>query len=643
MTAAAFKPTEPHPVLQLPTPEQVVALGAERWREAMALREKAISEEVLKPLWRCYEPPIWKVCDALWGAPWLDEKEADAIRRNLGFLKPVNVLYLLGGQRSSKTEYAANRMSRLAQMKEHGLSWMFHNTLNASIDTHQKLIWKYLPPNLRGKPILSQTTYVAYKDKTGFSDGSLVLPNVHKMRFLSYDMALEDLQGFNCDAVAFDEFATPEHIETGKARVAVKNGVVFVMLAPITGYTALVQSASDGAEIIRESIAYMSPIDGGPKDISRYLGLTEAEAAALRGYLDRKQKPPFPNVPWCRPEDCSKWLTGELGQIAPEPGRKFKKIARIQRPADLESKSAIVHFHGSDNPYGNPLSLVMLNASASEEQSNRIFYGVAKEGMKQMFPKFDEKVHVIDDADIPTFGTIYQWEDPAGDRNSFLTWIRVTEKAAYVIREWPGNYEIPGLGVPGPWALPHGKLGDGAKGPGQDSFGFGLIQQKMEIARLEGWKDAQKSKPDDLTQEEWVKTWFAENGAREIVARRFIDSRFASTPHKENDRPVTLLENYADIGLFYELTPGDDVSEGVRLLNDRFSYDTTKPVDARNCPKLFIARSCKNTIFALKTWRNKEGRKGATKDPIDNLRYFVLQGVEYAPPENYESEGGGHY
>ena len=46
MTLPAFTPTQPHPVLQLPTPEQAIALGPERWREAMLKREAAIKDEV---------------------------------------------------------------------------------------------------------------------------------------------------------------------------------------------------------------------------------------------------------------------------------------------------------------------------------------------------------------------------------------------------------------------------------------------------------------------------------------------------------------------------------------------------------------------------------------------------------------------
>lgn len=641
--AAQFVPTEPHPVLTLPTLGQAALLGEEKWIEAMKLREAAIRGEQHEPLYRCWEPPIWKVCDALLGLPWVKEEEAAAIRRNLGFDQPVNVLYLLGGQRSGKTEYALNRMSRITQKMSEGLSWVLHNTLPASIDTHQKLIWKYLPSNLRGKSIMSQTTYIAYKDKTGFSDGSLVLPNLHKVRFLSYDMPLTDLQGFNCDACAADEFVTPEHVETLKARVSVKNGFVLIMLAPILGYTPLVQSACEGAEKVREITAYLNPADGGPRAVHSYLGLTEEEAELMRGWLGRKQKPPFPNVPFCRPEDCSKWLTGESGQAPCPEGRRFKKVPRIQKPVDIEGRSAIVHFNGSDNPFGNPISLVLLNSAASEETSNRIFYGVAKRGIARMFPKFDRKVHVMPDHAIPAKGTNYMWEDPASGRNPFRTWIRMTPLAWFVYREWPGNYEIPGIGIPGPWALPHGRLHDGIAGPAQEPWGLGLLELKAEVARLEGWKDSKMPMPPDAKESDWRISWSADNGADEVIQQRFLDSRAASTPHIENDRPVTLLENYDRIGLHFDLTPGDDIKEGIPFINDRLYYDAERPVDALNCPKLFVAESCKNTIFALETWKNAEKAKGATKDPIDNLRYAVLQGVGHLEDDAYESTGGGSY
>jgi hypothetical protein len=191
--------------------------------------------------------------------------------------------------------------------------------------------------------------------------------------------------------------------------------------------------------------------------------------------------------------------------------------------------------------------------------------------------------------------------------------------------------------------VPHGKLGDGAPGPAQESFGFGLVDYKREIARVEAWTDVDKPRPENKTDQEWITTWFPEHGAQEQVQRRFLDSRFASSPHVQNDRPVTLLENFAELGMFFEPTPGDDVAEGVVMINSALGYDTTRPIDALNCPRLFISADCVNTIFALETWRNKEGRKGATKDPIDNLRYFSLSGLTHLDAHSYESDGGGHY
>jgi hypothetical protein len=283
-----------------------------------------------------------------------------------------------------------------------------------------------------------------------------------------------------------------------------------------------------------------------------------------------------------------------------------------------------------------------LLAGLPEEIGNRIFYGLAKEGMVKMFRLFDTGVHCVPDEAIPAGGTNYMFIDPAG-RNFFITWVRVFGRNSYVYREWPGNYEVPGQGMPGPWAVPDGKLGDGRRGPAQESFGFGLIDYKVEIARLEGWADFKKQCPADVPWGDFVEGWFPENGARERVLRRFIDSRFASTPHQERDRPVTMLENFARIGLFFEPTPGDDILEGVQGINDMLRYDTTRKIDALNCPRLFVAKSCTNTIFALRTWRNSEGRKGATKDPVDNLRYFALADCGHVPPEAYESSGGGYY
>src|ERR1043165_8964139 len=96
-----FQPT-PHPVLGLPTPAQAVAMGEQRWRELMTRREEIIRNEKADPFRHCWEPPIWKVCDALFGFPWVDADWAERMRLHLGFKKPVRILLINGGQRGGK-------------------------------------------------------------------------------------------------------------------------------------------------------------------------------------------------------------------------------------------------------------------------------------------------------------------------------------------------------------------------------------------------------------------------------------------------------------------------------------------------------------------------------------------------------------
>jgi phage terminase large subunit-like protein len=634
--------TPVHPVLVLPTPEQAVAMGFDQWREAMTKREALIRQEQAQPLWKLREPPIWKVCDALWGAPWLDEEEARQIREHLKFRKPVNILLLLGGWGSGKTEYAGNRMSRIMQRKANGIFWFLHETQASAVDQQHPLVYRYLPPNLKTeKAILERTTYVAYKEKTGFSDGSFVLPNHSRGRFWTYEGGVDKLQGPTVNAAWGDELMPPEFVTAVGSRVGRANGVFFITFAPIHGHTPVVREFCDGAEKVREITAFLNPEDSGPRDVARYLGLTDEEFAELRAFFERQEKPPFPSVPWARPEDCAKWLTGEPSQPAAPAGRKFKKLPRVLKPMDPEESRAVVLFNGGDNPYGKPLSTYFINAGVSEELGNRYFYGFTKAGRARRFPLFDRKLHTIDDEAIPAFGTNYMWSDPAG-RNHFMVWLRFTLSKIYLVREWPGDYEIPGVGIPGPWALPHGKLADGQRGPAQEAFGFGLADYKAELARVEGWKDW-RPRQDNETATDWAKKLYQENGAREVVLRRFLDSRYASTPHQENDRPVTMLENFAELGLWFETTPGDVIEDGVQGINDWLRYDPAKPIDAINSPRLLIAKSCKNTIFALETWTGADGNKGATKDPIDVLRYASLQGVGYVSPDAYKSEGGGSY
>ena len=102
-----------------------------------------------------------------------------------------------------------------------------------------------------------------------------------------------------------------------------------------------------------------------------------------------------------------------------------------------------------------------------------------------------------------------------------------------VYREWPGSFEIPGIGVPDPWAKRSSRKGgvnDGDPDLGQRSFGFSFLRYKFEIARLEGWEDFVRWERSGsgtemdggwlYPDEDDLMMWNEGNGSRERVAAR---------------------------------------------------------------------------------------------------------------------------
>lgn len=332
-------------------------------------------------------------------------------------------------------------------------------------------------------------------------------------------------------------------------------------------------------------------------------------------------------------------------------GRLFETVPRVMKCVD--PMSAILFIHSADNPYGNPMSVWESWQGLGPDKIRERLYGVAVKQIAARFAKFRRNIHVIDDDKIPAVGTNYHFIDPSSARNWFMHWYRETQEAVYLYREWPGNYEIPGQGVPGPWAVPDPKKADGKKGEGQKSFGWGLERYKLEIARLERWLDFQRAR-DALNDgsEHVLKNvglWRDDRGssderkAQEIIEARYVDSRAASAPRIENDRPVTLLDDLAEVNLYCELTPGDNIDEGCQKINDMLDFNENEKLSFFNRPTLYVARSCVNTIFSLETWTGSEGNKGASKDPIDLMRYKALSDTGFVEEDSWESVPGGSY
>jgi hypothetical protein len=277
----------------------------------------------------------------------------------------------------------------------------------------------------------------------------------------------------------------------------------------------------------------------------------------------------------------------------------------------------ILYFHTQSNPWAGWSRMKKELQSETKEKILCRAYGVPTKAISGRFPLFNPKVHVIRASDVPQ-GTRYHWVDPASGKNWAMIWtVHDTSGRIVVYREWPDQMSyIEGIGYAGEWALPDGKKLDGKPGPAQQDFGFGLERYKDEILRVEGGEE---------------------------IFERWMDSRYGNARTLGKESPTTLIDEMADLGMLFTATPGDSIDEGVSMINDALSYNPEKPVDARNQPKLYISENCKNVIYALQTYTAADGKKGATKDFVDLLRYVCLSDAINVEGDILRSHGGGSY
>lgn len=622
-----------------------VVSARDAWVELERARALRIARAEENPLVFGWEPPIWRVADALLGLDWVIPERfgkdyGPRMRRLLlGKDKPVAMLMIFGGNRSGKTTYLLKRSLQCGMHFDSSMTWIFHTDLEMSRVYHQKEIWKFMPAEYKKKRgMKTEDTYIAYKAKTGFSENSFILPNMSWFEFRGYVQDRMKIEGGRLGnpahgpAVGFvaDEEIPEDWVDTLSLRIAEYDARGLFGFTPVNGYTGVAKMFLQGARVVRSSPAWLFPKNGG--------------AASERAF---------------EVEDCDGWLEEEKtttgmssvreegrGEGAPAPC-DFDTTPRVMVCAD--STRACLFFHTSDNPFGNPRSVWEKISQRPAAYQRERFYGVADGQRAGQFPLFRQDVHVIAEGKVPRdekgklAGTVFMYLDPCEGRNFFMSWILATEAGRhFVFDEWPNQVDaIPGVGVMEEWAIPGtGKLFDGRQGPAQESLGWGLLQYKKEIARVEGWHCyREEASPDE------VRGWDQYGPKERAVFARYMDARFGNTEVLQEDGKRTLFDEFEDIGLtFLETTAATrtTIEDGVVMMNSALNYDPSKPlVPGFNYPKLFFSERVKNTIFAFQIWTNRDGSKGATKDPVDNVRYHFLKGNEFVRPVNPASMGGG--
>jgi len=599
-----------------------------------AKRNEITRNERKDPLRHGYRPPIWQLCWGLLDVPWQNKNLNANIRERLGFKQRVRVLIVMGDNRGSKTCFEMMTCALLQWTKPKCETWSFQTTNEVSVNTHHKILYQYLPPELRaaGK-IIEPVTNISYGQKEGFTKSKYVLPNASEHSFKNYSQGPPSpLESGNPDAIAADEEMQCEWAERAEVRVASTSGFFILAYTPINGYSPTVYTYYHGAKVILDAPAFLLPADGGPPLPWMQLGLSEKEYSSVVQALDNKENPIYP---LSRPPELDEILDG--GRKEP-PGRHFHRMPRVLKTG-VNGDKAIVHFHCGDNPFGIPENVIRTAMEMPDDRRKIVCYGYATKTVSNAFPLFDRNIHVVKPSAIPSEGTNWQIVDPSSARPFFMLWRRDTpDGRMFIYREWPGNYAIPGLGFLGPWAEQGGagKRFDGKKGTAQIPIGWGAARYKEEIARLEGWKLQQQERPEKMGYEEWITSWSEYGPAKEKIYKRFMDARFSAVNNLQSGGVKSLFETFDEVGLTFEptnLTAATQQSEkqdGLQMINDALCFDPLKPLDFFNHPRLYISEECVNLIFAMTIFTGLD-TDAATGDPIDCLRYSEKVACKYVP------------
>lgn len=534
----AFEPT-PHPILITPTTEDIRRLaekvGSERAAEILTLREDKILAEKLDPYRHGFDLPHWKEADEL--------------------LKSNNEVLILGGNRASKTEWAAKRVVQTLVNIKDARVWCLHTTNQSSIQMQQNVIFKYLPSEFK-ELRKNKIQNVQYTQKNGFSDNTFILPNKSQCFFMNYAQKRDVIEGGEVDFIWCDELVPLDWVETLRYRAVTRSGKLVVTFTPITGYSSVVKEYVSGAKILEHKISPLLPdninVQGCP-----------------RGTM------PF-------------------------------KAQSYTRPA------AVMWFHSQLNPY-NPFDQLKKTLSGKKPYEIKIrAYGWADNISGSQFPRFSPELNIVKHSDIPENGTNYMVVDPAGARNWFMLWLRVDkENNMYVYREFPDSSE-------GEWALPAAEP-DGKAGTAQRSgAGRSLSEYKQLILNLEDGEE---------------------------IWERYIDPRAGGSKAVTEEGGTTLIEMLDDgeVPMHFQPAAGIRIEQGVAMINDGFAYDMNQELSPLNKPKLYISDQCENLIYCLKEWTGQDGDKGATKDPIDCLRYLMTMTPTFQGNSAMSGWGGGSY
>lgn len=148
------------------------------------------------------------------------------------------------------------------------------------------------------------------------------------------------------------------------------------------------------------------------------------------------------------------------------------------------------------------------------------------------------------------------------------------------------------------------------------------------------------AKDSNLTVSDYAALFRQKEEGRSIQTR-ILDRHFGNA--RRTLGGLTLKQEFGEVGIdFIDSYTTDDKTEietGILKVKDLLRYDSSKPIDGLNRPRIMIADHCINTIHALERWRRdpKNGKPMEEyKDFADCIRYLAMANPEIEPYRPWE-------
>jgi hypothetical protein len=546
-------------------------------------RQRQIEAAARDPLWCGIEPELWRQFDA-------DLASADC-----------DLIYVSGPNRSTKSYWIAQRFCQAALSYSGGTLLVVGKTIESSQQIQQRLLWMFLAPHvghLNGKQ--SPHYKIRYSEAGGFTEGLVVLPNRTRIIIETDNGEPKKWEGEEwgarpCEILTrpdgtpivnlgywLDEDISLKWIEHATRRSRYREAKGGWTFTPIKGITPSIKELLTGAKVDESLPARLLP-----------------EARVL---------------------DCPR---GHM------PYRLRSEWNRVK------VRTVYVHIDRNPMPDYRAKELLRLEG-ASQEFVERFGYGYARDAIERAFPQFGPW-NIVEDDHLPEVGTNYVFCDPHDARAWFITWVRVTPGDTpdfYIYDEWPDARTY------GEWAVPSERelnaesvLGwDGDAGPAQRARVDGILGYKKifrERNRVLGGSETERDPMRRKLQQELKQS----QGERWMpIEDYYIDSRAGPRPHlEEQGQTCTVWEfdkEHTDGETGDKLEPvrfrmvsGEKID--LNLVREMMSCRRNSEGLISQPPRLFIARKCRQTIWACENYTGISKERGASKDPIDNLRYVA--------------------